>query len=232
MILCMMLITSSECGVVLADTKQESEMSLNAANQQNMVVVLKADDIQHAGSYDNDDEGREITNENKDNLENSKKMSAVNNTMETNESNTIHADNFNPSQATTQPESNGVKADVPQVIRQTQVIGTAESPTIDGGLISAPEFIPTSLEAVDAGAIIIMTKLNDTFMNSAAYDLESLIRMAKSESLVRLQKIKTKGAKIWHAWLKSAMAAANVKTKSEANHREIRSHKKVKKKGR
>jgi hypothetical protein len=225
MAFCTVLIGNFWLRVALADASKESEMDMSVANKQNMVVVLRADDIQHTVTYNNDDRSKEIGNEKKNILENEEKRSSMNNTIDTNTSSIPNTDN--PNQVMPTLEGNDAKVGAPQVIRQTETIGTAETPTIDGGLISAPEFIQASPQGIDAITLIIMTKLNGTFRNSAAYDLTSLIRTAEAKSLRPLQQMKTKCIQVWHSWLKSAIAT--VKVNSSSNHRAIKAHKKVKK---
>ena len=110
-----------------------------------MTVVLTADDIKPAVSQDEIlDDAKEVP---QDKLQNDKKEDAKSdkdvNAHEKNHDESVNQNKNEQSPAISTPVAtqDDFRQALPQVISQTQHIGTPEQPTIDGGLISAPELV-------------------------------------------------------------------------------------------
>lgn len=113
--------------------------------EESMTVVLTADDIKPAASTDEIlDDAKEVPQDKprNDSKEDAKSDKDVN-TDEKNHGENVNQNKNEQSPAISIPvatEDDSRQA-LPQVISQTQHIGTPEQPTIDGGLISAPELV-------------------------------------------------------------------------------------------
>ena len=112
---------------------------------ESMAVVLTADDIKSAANTDEIlDDAKELPQDKpqNDKKENAKSDKDVN-TDEKNHDENANQNKNEQSAAISTPVAtqDDFRQTLPQVISQTQHIGTPEQPTIDGGLISAPELV-------------------------------------------------------------------------------------------
>ena len=115
------------------------------------------------------------------------------------------------------------KPSLSQVVKQTDVIGTAEHPTIEGGLISAPELVEVNPEAVDEISLIITTKLNEIFNRSPMYNSKMFLSMAMETVRNSIENVKAKSDQIWKLWTKSVMEKTNKKSPPR-HHQRVKHH--------
>ncbi len=113
--------------------------------EESMTVVLTADDIKSAANTDEVlDDAKEVPQDKpkSDNKEDAKSDKDVNTGGKGHDENANQNKNEQISAISVPVATqDDFKQALPQVISQTQHIGTPEQPTIDGGLISAPELV-------------------------------------------------------------------------------------------
>ncbi len=182
--------------VALADVSTNTEGTIDAhaaiqispINEASMAVVLTADDIKPAVGQDEIlDDAKEVPqdkpqNDKKEDVKSDKDV----NTDEKNHDENANQNKNEQSHAISIPVSaqDDFREALPQVISQTQHIGTPEQPTIDGGLISAPEWVgvlsATAENMMSDGSFnemqtLIFMKLNQVYFlweGLKQYDLE------------------------------------------------------------
>ncbi len=106
-----------------------------------------------------------------------------------------------------------MKSSVSQVVKQTEMIGTVEHPTIEGGLISAPELVEVlseeAPEVADETTLAITSKLNEIFNRSPAYNSKVLFNMVIQTYLNARENLRAKSRQIWKLWLRSHLTKTN-----------------------
>ena len=126
--------------------------------------------------------------------------------------NTLQMSEISPSQKRS-------KTSVTGITRQTEVIGTAEHPTIEGGLMSAPELQISSGSQedfiIDERAALIFAKLNDILNRSPAYNTKSLLTVGQKIRKMAWKNLKAQARLVFRLWMKKALRQANASVRSK-----------------
>jgi hypothetical protein len=184
--------------------------------EESMTVVLTADDIKPARSQDEIlDDAKEVP---QDKPQNDKKEDAKShkdvNADEKNHDENANQNKNEQSSVISIPVSaqDDFRQALPQVISQTQHIGTPEQPTIDGGLISAPELVgvlsATAENMTFDGSLsgtqaLIFMKLNQVYFlweGLKQYDLQRGLSRLKLTHEKYKNKLRGKCAQILTYW--------------------------------
>lgn len=188
----------SLCTVALANTENEMNMRTNANEMMGNVTTSMAVVLKKS------DFEKEASTKEDENEKNSR-------------NDTLQMSEISPSQK-------GSKTSVTEVIRQTDMIGTAENPTIEGGLMSAPELQASSEEKdfiLDARTALIFAKLNDILNRSPAYNAKALLTVGQKVRKTTWKNLKTQTRLVFRFWMKKALMEANasIKPKQKNSHK-------------
>lgn len=205
--------------------QNEEESYARDVTTDSMAVVLSADDIKKSHA-----EGESIREEDglreEDNAANDTKI----------EKGQEGAKEVENPITENSPSENNATGDIQstekalEIRRQTQNIGSAESPTIDGGLISAPELVDTleagyrlenSGDVMDINSLetlFILSKLNSLFEENFFYNAAKLLCALREVSILYRESLSQNVKLIASAWFNEAMKtiyARNKITKSQ-----------------
>lgn len=249
-LLCTILLTFLFLNSAFADvnTNVNNNGSLNNSTtiktnpvEESMTVVLTADDIKSAANTDEIlDDAKEVP---QDKLQNDKKEGAKSdkdvNTGEKGHDENVNQNKNEQSPAISVPVAtqDDFRQTLPQVISQTQHIGTPEQPTIDGGLISAPELVgvlsATAENMTFEGSLsgmqaLIFIKLNQVYFlweelkqyDLNSYDLQRGLSRLKLAHEKYKDKLRVKCAQILTYW-----TAPSAKHTSHRPYAAVKKHK-------